>query len=97
VRLRFEWDEEKNRRNLRKHKISFLTATGYLKTRTILMEQDREVDGEARWQTIGPVGDVMVLMVAHTVLDEDEDVVFRIISARKATVHERRRYEAYTD
>jgi uncharacterized DUF497 family protein len=36
---------------------------------------------------------VLLLMVAHTVLDEDDDLVVRIISARQATAQERRRYE----
>jgi len=95
--LRFEWDEEKNRSNLRKHGIGFVTATGVFEDPGCVMEQDREIDGEQRWQTIGRIGAVMVLLVAHTVVDDDEDVVFRIISARRATARERRRYEANTD
>ena len=47
--------------------------------------------------TIGRIDDVMVLLVAHTVVDDEDDVIFRIISARQATAHERRRYEANTD
>lgn len=62
-----------------------------------MTEQDREIDGEERWQTIGRIGEVMVLLVAHTIFDEEEDVIFRIISARRATAHESRRYEANTD
>ena len=95
--MRFEWNEEKNRSNLRKHGISFATATRVFEDADYLMEQDREVDGEERWQTIGRIGDVMVLLVAHTVVDDEEDVILRIISARRATAHERRRYEANTD
>ena len=52
--------------------------------------QDREVEGEARWQTIGMVNRVHVLLVAHTV-DEEEGLI-RILSARKATRRERRVY-----
>ena len=59
------------------------------------MTQDREVDGEERWQTIGMVEGVFLLFVAHTVDDDqDEDLSVRIISARKVTPEERRRYEA---
>jgi uncharacterized DUF497 family protein len=61
------------------------------------MEQDREIDGEERWQTIGRMDDVMVVLVAHTVVDDEKGVIFRIISARRATAHERRHYEANTD
>jgi uncharacterized DUF497 family protein len=48
-----------------------------------------------RWQTIGAVGPVM-LFVVHTwpeVELEGDEPVWRIISARKATAHERRAYE----
>jgi uncharacterized protein len=94
--LRFEWDEEKDRSNFRKHRISFQTATRVFEDPDFVMEQDREVDGEERWQTIGRIGDVMLVLVAHTVADEEEDLVVRIISARKATARERRIYEANT-
>jgi uncharacterized DUF497 family protein len=52
--------------------------------------QDREVDGEMRWQTIGTVGGIHILLIAHT-LDEEEQLI-RIFSARKATPQERRIY-----
>ena len=61
-----------------------------------IMEQDREVDDEERWKTIGKAGDVTLLVVAHTVADEEEDLVYRIVSARTAEGHERRIYEANT-
>lgn len=54
------------------------------------------MDGEERWQTIGKVGDVMLLIIAHTLddgdLDEDEEAV-RVISARRANRRERKKYE----
>jgi uncharacterized DUF497 family protein len=90
--VRFEWDEKKNISNLRKHGVDFYTAALVFDDPLHLVEQDREVDGEARWQTIGLVQGVLLLMVAHTVEEEDEEVI-RIISAREAGVRERRRYE----
>lgn len=92
--MRFEWDENKNRSKFRKHGISFATATRVFEDTDYVMEQDREIDGEDRWQTIGRIGDTMVLLVAHTVVEDEGDVIFRIISARRATAHKRRRYEA---
>ncbi len=48
-----------------------------------------------RWQTIGSVCGVTVLLVAHTVTEEDTDgtlvETIRIISARRATTRERER------
>jgi len=52
--------------------------------------QDREVDGEPRWQTIGMVGAHNVLLVAHTTYEEDDAI--RIVSARKQLATERRIY-----
>lgn len=88
--MEFTWDERKNRVNQRKHRISFETAVLVFDDPFHVSVQDREVDGEARWQTIGMVGGVHVLLVAHTV-DEEAEVV-RILSARKATRRERSIY-----
>ena len=46
-----------------------------------------------RWQTLGLVGGVVVLLVAHTYGEEKGEEVIRIISARKATPRERMFYE----
>jgi uncharacterized DUF497 family protein len=54
--------------------------------------QEREVDQEPRWQTIGLVNRMLLVLVAHTVEEADESETIRIISARKATSHERRIY-----
>jgi len=88
--LEFTWDERKNRVNQRRHGISFETAVLVFDDPCHLSVQDREVDGELRWQTIGMVEGIHVLLVAHTV-DEEEEVI-RIFSARKATPRERKSY-----
>ena len=54
---------------------------------------DQVVDGEQRWQTIGVIGGLAVIVVAHTYWDDDGDEVVRIISARAASRRERRDYE----
>ena len=58
-----------------------------------VLEQDRIEDGEVRWQTMGLAGGLMLVVVAHTVRDEVDVEVVRIISARPALKHERKRYE----
>ena len=93
--MRFEWDETKSASNFRKHRVRFETAAQVFGDPHCVMTRDREFDGEERWQTIGMVDDVLLLFVAHTVDDDqDEDLSVRIISARKVTPEERRRYEA---
>ena len=91
--MRFVWDAEKNRRNLAKHKVSFETATLAFDDPRAISRPDRIEDGEARWQTLGLAGGIVVLLVAHTYYEENGEEVIRIISARKATPRERRIYE----
>lgn len=59
--------------------------------------QDRIEGGEQRWQTLGIVGGLILLTVAHVVREEYEQgtsiEIIRIISARRATLKERRCYE----
>lgn len=89
--MRFEWNEDKNRINRARHKVSFETAISVFDDPHALSILDRIVDGEERWQTLGMIADA-VLIVAHTWKDEDDEEVMRVISARKATPRERRAY-----
>jgi len=88
--VEFTWDEKKNRANRQKHGIRFETAMLVFDDPYHLTSQDREVEGEPRWQTIGMVNGIHMILVAHTV-DEDDGLV-RILSARKATPRERNIY-----
>lgn len=95
---RFTWHETKNLSNQRKHDgLSFEVAARVFLDPLHLSVQDRVEDGEQRWQTLGQVGGVTVLLVAHTFTEEgptDAPVeVIHIISARRATRKERIRYE----
>ncbi len=94
--MRFEWDEVKNRGNLAKHKISFETARLVFDDPRQLSVQDRIVHGEERWQTLGMVSGIVVI-VAHTWAEEGSGQVMRLISARKATARERRVYAENKD
>ena len=82
------WDEQKNRRNKRKHRLSFELAALVFQDPDHLSRLDHEVEGEQRWQTLGMVSG-RILFVAHTVSEKDGEEIFRLISARKATPRER--------
>lgn len=91
---RLEWNENKNRSNRAKHGISFDTAIGVFADPNSIMQPDLDFNGEQRWQTVGRVGDgVLIVLVAHTLVGDGDDVLIRVISARKATPRERRSYE----
>ena len=92
--MNFEWDEDKNSKNRIKHGISFQTAALAFTDPMQVSIQDRIVDGEERWQTIGRVNGQMLILIAHTIFDEDTNVeTIRIISARKVEPQEKKRYE----
>jgi uncharacterized DUF497 family protein len=78
----FEWDEAKNRKNQKKHDISFETASLIFEDPLRISIQDRHTNGEERWQTIGKVKGVLMLLVAHTIFDEDDCEIIRIIRGR---------------
>ncbi len=50
---RFEWDDQKDRANQRKHGISFARATQVFDDPRVVFLADLVVDGEERWQAIG--------------------------------------------
>jgi uncharacterized protein len=97
MRTRFEWNPAKAAANLRKHRVSFDVAMRAFADPFALTHQDRIEDGEPRWQTLGVVEGHYLLLVVHTVRDDDEDgqpvEIIRIISARGADRKERQRYE----
>lgn len=90
--MQFTWDERKNRANQRKHGISFETAALVFDDPYHVSTQDREVEDEPRWQTIGMIEGIQILVVAHTISESSDEEIIRIISARKATPQERSIY-----
>ena len=90
--MSFEWDAEKALTNLEKHGVSFETAKRVWDDPLHEIYFDRVENGESRWHAMGCVDGVIILLVVHTHPGLDEDRI-RIVSARKATPKERRRYE----
>ena len=83
----FEWDEEKNILNQRKHGISFETAAYVFADENYIEMYDFEHSiSEDRYIAIGRVGDVIFV-----VFTERKEKI-RLISARLATEAERRLY-----
>ena len=89
-----EWDKSKADSNYRKHGVCFEVAARVFDDPLAVSIQDRSENGELRWQTLGLVDGLLLLLVAHTVRDdEDSSEVIRIISARRPTKQEKQRYE----
>jgi uncharacterized protein len=75
IQLLFIWEASKDRSNRRKHGVSFDTATRVFLDPLHLSRQDRVVDGEERWQTIGTVDGVLLILVAYSVVYKSEKVI----------------------
>lgn len=92
--MRFEWDEAKNEINRKKHGISFDTATRVFDDPKVVQYIERIEDGEERWHAIGYVaGSLLLLTVVHTWSEIGAEEVVRIVSARRASNPERKRYD----
>lgn len=88
MELEFEWDEEKAKANLTKHRVSFLTAAQVFANEIVERIDDREDYGELRFIALGRV-DTEVYRVVFTWRGED---LIRVISAQKASRDEREIY-----
>ncbi len=92
--LKFEWDENKNRINIAKHKVSFEEAASvFSDERSVLFDDPEHSEYEDRFLIIGITYAEKVCIVSHCYRGEDD--VIRIISARKATRKEKEFYNEF--
>lgn len=87
--MRFEWDEVKIQIDIRKHGIDFRDAVNVFDHPVLTAMDQRQDYGEDRWIALG----WMAAIVGVVVYVERSADVIRIISARKATKHEVKRFK----
>ena len=93
--MRLTWDPEKSAATLRNRGIDFDLASRIWADPFLRVQKNLHLGAEQRWEAIGTIEGGGTLVVVHTVMEQSEDgaeEVIRIISARKATKHEARRY-----
>ena len=89
--ISFEWDERKNRTNIRKHGIAFEeAATVFFDGNAILFDDPEHSGQEERFLLLGMSAEANEMIVCHCI--RQSDTVIRIISARRATKKEEQRY-----
>lgn len=89
--MKFEWDENKNQANIKKHGISFADAIYVFTDPLALNMPDSEhSENEERWIILGKNLQSSIILIVHTYREGDS---IRIISARKSTRNEQRIYE----
>ena len=90
MQLTFEWDEEKAKENLKRHKVSFEEAKTIFNDPFLLTFPDPDhSEGEERYLNIGQSATGKILIVIHT----ERQSCIRLISCRKTTKKERTSYE----
>lgn len=91
MKVRFEWDEQKNKQNIKKHGVSFTEAStiflGF--PLDVFFDPDHSKE-EERYIAVGFSDKGRALMVVHC--ENPTGTVIRIISARKATAEERKAF-----
>jgi len=92
--IKFDWDKNKARINLAKHKVSFEEARSVFDddNARLIFDPDHS-ESEDRFILLGLSCSLKVLTVVHCYKDEDN--IIRLISARKATKSEIKNYKEY--
>ena len=94
--LNFEWDNNKNEINKKKHKVSFEEARSvfYDEEALVISDPDHSED-EERFIILGESNRANLLVVCHCY--RVSETVIRIISARKATKNETKQYYSFEE
>jgi len=89
--IRFEWDENKNSVNKRKHGVSFTEGqTAFADENGLLIDDPDHSEDEERFILLGLSSKLRLLVVSHTY--SAADLTIRMISARKANSSEKEQY-----
>jgi len=92
--MKFEWDINKEKINIKKHHITFEQASYvFADPFALSLYDDDHSKNEDRWVLLGQSINETVLLVAHTFRDNNGQEYVRIISARKATLKEKKLYK----
>lgn len=95
MRYNFDWNPEKEKLNIRKHKMDFRKASTVFRDQNQLTLYDEDhSENEDRWITMGTDNTGILRVVIHTFEQIENSVSIRIISARKAVSDEMEQYQA---
>ena len=86
--MSFEWDEQKRRLNMRKHRVEFADAVSVFEDPDAITLPSDDAEEEDRFVTLASDLFGRILIVVYTWRGE----AIRLISARRATARERKQY-----
>jgi uncharacterized DUF497 family protein len=88
--MRFEWDGDKAKANVKRHRVSFDEAvTVFYDPLAATFADPDHSDDESRFLTVGYSARGRLVVVSHV----ERGTATRLITARRATAHERKRHE----
>ncbi|MBQ3426094.1 MAG: BrnT family toxin [Clostridia bacterium] len=91
MELKFEWDNNKNQINKKKHDVDFDEAkTVFYDVNALVIDDPEHSQDEERFIILGMSNKPSLLVVCHCY--RQSETVIRIISARKATKTETKQY-----
>lgn len=88
IMMLYEWDENKNQKNIKKHGFDFIDADFVFNNPHFIYQNLRKDYGETRFVVIGQIEEIIVVLV-YT----ERGVKKRIISLRRAKDHERKTFK----
>jgi len=93
--MKFEWDKNKEKLNIKNHKVDFEQAAYVFSDKFALSIYDEShSEDEDRWIILGKSLNEVMLVVVHTFNEADKVESVRIISARKANRAEQKAYNS---
>ncbi len=90
--MKFDWDENKEKVNIRKHQVNFDEASkAFSDPNAVDVLDELNSDFEVRYQIVG-ISPFRLLFVSFTIREDENGELIRIISARKANAKQTRYY-----
>ena len=91
----FDWDANKEKENIRKHRVTFEEAAqAFEDENAVDIFDELNSDNEIRYQIVA-LSPFRLLFVAYTVRQDESEETYRIISARKANAKQERIYNEH--
>jgi uncharacterized protein len=92
MEMKFTWNAEKAQKNLKKHKVSFETASEIFYDPFLITQENYYIDKEQRYVAMGRTAAQQLLVVVFIDYSTDEKTHFHIINARGAEDYEQKTY-----
>lgn len=89
----YTWDIIKEKRNIKKHNVTFITASRVFNDANVVINYDyKHSENEDRYNAIGMVDNLLFVVYTEDISMDSGKIYRHIISARRATKEEKNEY-----